>query len=106
MTAPETGIRLFLLVALTMTAFAANSILNRLALASGVADPAAFAALRTLSGAVMLAALVFVRSGAPRIVGPGRITGTLSLTAYMVGFSFAYVALDAGLGALILFGGV
>ncbi len=98
--------RLFLLVALTMTAFAANSILNRLALATGAADPAAFAAIRTLSGAAMLATLVVFRSGWPVIAGPRRVSGTLSLTAYMLGFSFAYVSLDAGLGALILFGGV
>ena len=36
----------------------------------------------------------------------GRAVGVISLSVYMVGFSLAYVTLDAGLGALILFGTV
>lgn len=100
--------RLFLLTALTMTAFAANSVLNRMALVEDGMGPASFAAIRLVSGALALAALVVLRqSGAGlRLTGPGRITGTLSLALYVLGFSFAYVTLDAGLGALILFGGV
>lgn len=98
--------RLAIIGILTLLAFASNSILNRLALSSGAADPAAFAAVRTLSGALMLAALVLVRTKGLKLGGPNRISGTLSLTVYMLGFSYAYVALDAGLGALILFGGV
>ena len=96
--------RLFLLAALTMVAFASNSILNRAALAGGITEPAAFAAIRMVSGAVILAALVFLRGGFPRLIRPGRWIGASSLLVYMVGFSFAYVALDAGVGALILFG--
>ena len=99
-------LRLALLGVLTLLAFASNSILNRLALVEGSADPAAFAAIRTLSGAAMLALLVLIRSGRMRLGGTGRATGTLSLTVYMLGFSYAYIALDAGIGALILFGGV
>lgn len=49
--------RLVLLTALTMAAFAANSVLNRAALAGGDAGPAAFAAIRVFSGALCLAAL-------------------------------------------------
>ncbi|NNE86677.1 MAG: DMT family transporter [Silicimonas sp.] len=97
--------RLFLLTTLTMVAFAANSILNRAALAGAEAGPAAFAAIRTLSGAICLAILVFARHGKPKVLDGGRWLGTMSLTLYMVGFSFAYVALEAGTGALILFGG-
>lgn len=96
--------RLYFLVALTMLAFAANSVLNRLALVDGAAGPAAFAALRLVSGAVVLAALVAAR-GAMRW-RPESAAGPLSLLAYVLGFSFAYVSLDAGIGALILFGGV
>lgn len=97
--------RLFLLTTLTMIAFAANSILNRAALAGGEAGPAAFAALRTISGAICLFVLVTARTGMPKIFGPKRWIGTASLALYMLGFSFAYIALDAGTGALILFGG-
>lgn len=54
--------RLFVLVALTMTAFAANSVLNRAALADSGSGPAAFAAVRLLSGAFCLALLVALRA--------------------------------------------
>ncbi|MGI9368239.1 MAG: DMT family transporter [Ruegeria sp.] len=96
--------RLFLLTALTMCAFAANSILNRLAIDSGVSDPGGFAVFRVLAGAVVLMALVRLRGGKMPLRNRRRIIGAGSLSLYMVGFSMAYVTLDAGLGALILFG--
>jgi drug/metabolite transporter (DMT)-like permease len=103
----RTGLtRLLAIAVLTMVAFASNSILNRAALTDGVTGPAAFAAARTLSGALCLVALCALRHGLPRLFRPGRWVGTGALLVYMLGFSFAYVALDAGVGALILFGGV
>ena len=103
MTAP---LRLVLLTAVTMTAFAANSLLNRAALAGDLIDPVGFAVLRTVSGALALAApSLALGRGLP--VGPRiRQAGGAALATYMLGFSLAYVALDAGAGALILFGGV
>ena len=102
--------RLILLTALTMMAFAANSVLNRLAVGSGRIGVAEFALVRLGAGAVTL--LVFlalrrVRSG--RAVWPGwrgRILGAVALLTYLFGFSVAYAALPAGAGALILFGTV
>ena len=96
--------RLFLLTALTMTAFAANSVLNRMALAGGSIDAASFGSIRLIAGAVMLAGLCLVLRGGVRLGGTGRVMGVLALLVYMYGFSAAYTALDAGLGALILFG--
>ena len=102
--------RLFLLSCLVMVAFAANSVLNRLALAGGASGgdigPATFAAVRLGAGAMVLAGLVLARGGRVPLVAPGRLVGAGSLALYMLGFSFAYLTLDAGLGALILFGGV
>ena len=98
--------RILGLAALTMIAFAANSILNRAALTGGDTGPAAFAAIRMISGALCLAGLAAWQGGLPRLLRPGRWVGTGALLLYMLGFSFAYVALDAGPGALILFGGV
>ncbi|MEM9972429.1 MAG: EamA family transporter, partial [Pseudomonadota bacterium] len=89
---------------LTMVAFAANSLLNRAALLDGETGPAAFAAIRLVSGALFLALLVSVRHGFPKLAAPGRLVGVGALTVYILGFSFAYVALDAGVGALLLFG--
>ncbi len=96
--------RLFILTALTMTAFAANSILNRLAVDGGAIDPGSFAVLRVLAGAMVLVALVRVRGATVPIRVLRRIVGAGALTVYMVGFSAAYLTLDAGLGALVLFG--
>ncbi|MGI1662625.1 DMT family transporter [Palleronia sp. KMU-117] len=100
------ALRLGLLVALVMTAFAANSVLNRLALAGGGAGPAAFAAVRLLTGAAALAVLLRLRGRALPLAAKGRWKGAGALALYVLGFSFAYVTLDAGVGALILFGGV
>jgi len=96
--------RVMLLVALTMLAFAANSVLNRMALADGGMDATAFGAIRLLAGAVMLAALCLLRHRALRLGGPARAAGVGALLLYLFGFSYAYEALDAGLGALVLFG--
>ena len=97
--------RLVLLITLTMIAFAANSVLNRLALEAGSVTPAAFAAIRLLAGALTLSALLMARGRAARLV-PASVVGPASLLVYVLGFSFAYVTLDAGAGALFLFGGV
>lgn len=98
--------RLLLLTALTMVAFAANSVLNRTALEGGDIDALSFAALRVTAGVVVLLLLVVMRRDAGKIRGAFDLSATLGLLAYMLGFSFAYNSLDTGLGALILFGGV
>ncbi|HEX9858330.1 MAG TPA: DMT family transporter [Paracoccaceae bacterium] len=100
--------RLFLLAMLTMTAFAANSVLNRMAVGAGFIDPLGFAVLRLLAGALMLALLLglrrVLRGGAVWPGAEGRLAGVFGLLLYLLGFSFAYLGLDAGTGALILFG--
>lgn len=101
--------RLWLLTALAMAAFAANSLLNRYAVGMGQIDAVSFAVVRLLAGAVMLAAIVGLRGLAGGVVWagwPGRLMGVLGLTVYLFGFSLAYTSLDAGAGALILFGAV
>jgi drug/metabolite transporter (DMT)-like permease len=97
------AVRLFLLITLTMLAFAGNSVLNRMAVAGGDAGPSSFAALRLVAGAAMLVALLALRDGA-QFRPLARPVGALALALYVVGFSLAYRWLDAGLGALVLFG--
>ncbi len=97
--------RLFALVTLTMCAFAANSVLNRIGVGLQGMDPMDFATVRTGAGAAMLWLLVLMRKAArPAVLTPARYAGAFALAVYMVGFSWAYISLDAGLGALILFG--
>lgn len=92
------------LTALAMIAFAANSVLCRLALGAGLIDAASFATLRTASGAIVLAVIVSLRS--PRAGWKPDWRSVAALFLYMVCFSFAYLALSAGTGALVLFGAV
>ena len=93
------------LTAIAMLAFAANSLLCRLALGRGLIDPASFATTRVIAGAVTLGLIVL-----PKWRSSGRSTpdwpAAGMLFVYMAGFSFAYVTLSAGTGALILFGAV
>ena len=93
-----------ILTAAAMIAFAANSVLCRLALGAGLIDAASFATVRTISGAVMLAAILVVRQKPVSAKPDWR--SVLTLYLYMVFFAFAYLSLSAGTGALILFGAV
>ncbi|SIS66955.1 EamA-like transporter family protein [Roseivivax lentus] len=96
--------RLFLLTALTMVAFAANSVLNRMALVGGEMEASWFGTIRLAAGACMLAAICLIRSRHLQLRAPRRWVGVASLLVYVYGFSLAYAVLDAGLGALVLFG--
>jgi len=91
--------RLFGLTALAMIAFAANSVLGRLGLVDAGIGPGSFAAIRLVSGAVLLCLLVGPRGS----LASGTWAGALALLVYAAFFSYAYLALDAGMGALILF---
>lgn len=93
-----------------MLAFAANSVLNRMAVGAGLIDPVSYAVIRLAAGAAMLAVLVMGRRVLwGGVVWPGwagRTAGVAGLLAYLFCFSLAYLTLDAGIGALILFGSV
>lgn len=92
----------FLLTTLALVAFAANSVLCRMALGRDLIDPASFTSIRVVAGALTLVLLALSRrSAAPTSVDVRMVIG---LFLYMVCFSFAYVTLSTGTGALILFG--
>lgn len=95
--------RILTLTVLAMLAFAGNSLLCRAALKHTAIDAASFTAIRLLSGALMLALLVRLRGGS---ASGGNWRSALALFAYAAGFSFAYLSLPAGSGALLLFGAV
>lgn len=98
--------KIFLGVCITMIAFAANSILNRMALASGYIDPVSYAMIRVASGTIVLLMILLVRGLVREALQIPDLKAVAGLGAYMLGFSFAYLSLDAGVGALILFGAV
>ena len=90
-----------------MVAFAANSLLARLALGEGAADAATYTSIRLVSGAIALGLIVAVfmrRRGALKV--PGNWISAFALFAYAVAFSYAYLDLGAATGALILFASV
>lgn len=87
-----------------MIAFAGNSLLCRMALKHTAIDPATFTSIRMLSGAIALWFIVSMRTGSR--VPRGSWPSALALFAYAAAFSFAYVDLSAGMGALLLFGAV
>ncbi|HET9950317.1 MAG TPA: DMT family transporter [Candidatus Eisenbacteria bacterium] len=105
---------------LALVAFAANSILCRLALRHASIDAATFSAIRLSAGAATLLLLVAwtrrdmdgaatAAAGARAISGAksnGSWTSASMLFLYAIPFSFAYNGLSAGTGALILFGSV
>jgi drug/metabolite transporter (DMT)-like permease len=97
------SIRVFAFTATAMIAFAANSVLCRMALRDTTIDPASFTSLRLLSGALILWLLVRFRHSS---VAGGSWRSGMALFAYAAAFSFAYVSLSAGTGALLLFGAV
>ncbi|WP_083685723.1 DMT family transporter [Massilia putida] len=90
-----------------MAAFAANSLLCRAALSDTLRaahiDPASFGAIRVTSGALVLACAMRLRS---RPAAAPDWRAAVMLFAYVAAFSFAYLTLPAGTGALILFGAV
>lgn len=87
-----------------MVAFASNSLLCRLALKQTAMDAASFTLVRIISGAVCLGAMVRIRHARAGISGSWM--SALALFAYAALFSFAYLQLSAGAGALLLFGAV
>ena len=90
---------------MAMIAFAANSLLCRMALGAGLIDAASFATIRVVAGAVTLVLLALPRW---RVRGREKadVIAVATLFLYMAFFSFAYLSLAAGTGALILFGTV
>lgn len=100
----ETVLRTAILTATAMIAFAANSLLCRMALGRDLIDAASFTSIRIIAGAITLGLIVSVRGNRKKITA--NWAGVAALFCYMVCFSFAYLSLSAGTGALLLFGAV
>jgi len=95
-------------ITLAMLAFSANSVLCRLALAQDQIDPMSFSILRVVSGIIVLILLFFASTyqKSKKAVFSWNVKNGFYLATYIVAFSLAYVKIDAGIGALLLFGTV
>ena len=95
----QNALHVFVLTSLAMVAFAANSVLGRMGLIGTEIGAGSFALIRLVSGALVLAAICLLQS--KKI--SGSLGGGVSLLIYAAFFSYAYIALPAGMGAIILF---
>jgi drug/metabolite transporter (DMT)-like permease len=95
--------RTIIFTTLAMIAFAANSVLCRMALNEEAIDPASFTSIRLISGATILLLLVYASKSKNKSSSKGSWVSGGILFIYAVTFSFAYVSLDTGTGALIAF---
>ncbi len=101
-------IKLSFYTSLALLGFAGNSVLCRLALGEQAIDAGSFTAIRLLSGIVMLLFILSIKTQqlpTASKAGGSWLSGFL-LFAYALSFSYAYLSLDTGTGALVLFGAV
>lgn len=105
MNRPASESRTLALTGIAMLALAANPLLCRMALGAGHIDAASFTGIRVIAGAAMLKLLIsWTRRGGER--KPVDWRAVVTLFGYMIFFSFAYLSISVGTGALILFGAV
>ena len=98
--------KVVLYTTIALLAFAGNSILCRLALGENAIDAASFTAIRLFSGIIVLAAIMTTTQAGNIVASRGSWKASFMLFLYAVTFSYAYVSLETGVGALILFGSV
>jgi drug/metabolite transporter (DMT)-like permease len=96
--------RAVILTSVAMLAFAGNSIICRMALLDASIDPASFTSIRLTSGAATLLLVCLLTQRRKSLRLHGSWLSALMLFVYAICFSYAYVTLSAGAGALILFG--
>jgi drug/metabolite transporter (DMT)-like permease len=99
-------IKTVLFTGLALIAFAANSVLCRLALGEETIDASSFTAIRLLAGIIVLQVIISLDSNKKELLAKGSWLASFMLFLYAITFSFAYISLDTGTGALILFGAV
>jgi drug/metabolite transporter (DMT)-like permease len=101
-------IKTILFTGLALIAFAANSVLCRLALGGSAIDASTFTIVRLLSGVIVLTVILNISkinsNSSPST--KGSWPASIALFLYAFTFSFAYVTLETATGALILFGSV
>jgi len=96
------NIKLITTLIITLLFFSSNSLLNKAALSSGLMDPFSFTMLRLLSGSIMLIIIIYFKEKISFNPQKNWLSSFM-LFLYAISFSYAYLSLDAGIGALILF---
>ena len=99
-------LKIFVLTSIALIAFAANSVLARLALGRNAIDASGYTSIRLLSGAIVLFIIIQFNNNKKDSFLKGNWLPGFMLFLYAVTFSYAYISLDTGTGALIIFGAV
>ena len=102
----NSALNTFLYTFFALVAFAANSVLCRLALGGHTIDAASFTVIRLISGAITLVLILRMRTAVNKPTATVNWIATSMLFLYAITFSFAYITLNTATGALILFGAV
>lgn len=95
--------QLFFLSSITLLFFAANSLLCKAALENSNIDANSFTFLRLFSGSLVLVLLILLKEKSINFNIKTNWKSSFMLFMYAICFSYAYLGLDAGLGALVLF---
>ena len=99
-------LRTGLFTTFSLVAFAANSVLCRLALGENTISASGFTIIRLLAGALILFIILIFKKKKTTGKSKGSWLGSFMLFLYAITFSYAYITLDTATGALILFGSV
>jgi len=99
-----TKLHFFILIILTLLFFSANSILAKTALLNNYMDAYSFTLFRLIFGAFTLVIIVYFKTHNIALSKTNNWLSSFMLFLYAICFSYAYLTLDAGLGALLLFG--
>ncbi len=99
-------LKTILITGTALIAFAANSVLCKMALGENAIDASGFTIIRLLSGAIVLSIILLISKNKSSSQKKGSWFSSFMLFLYVIAFSFAYKSLDTGTGALIMFGAV
>jgi len=95
--------KLLILISITLFFFSTSSLLARAALLDNSIDAYSFTFFRLLFGALVLIIVLYIKERKLNLTLTKNWHSSFMLFLYAICFSFAYINLDAGLGALILF---
>lgn len=97
------NLKLIILIVITLFFFSTSSLLARAALINSSIDPISFTFFRLFFGSITLLAILYIKEKTLNLDMKKNWSSSFMLFLYAIAFSFAYINLDAGLGALILF---
>jgi len=95
--------KLFILILITLFFFSTSSVLARAALAQDYIDAYSFTFFRLFSGSIILLIILYIRDKKLNLSLKKNWLSSFMLFLYAIAFSYSYLNLDAGIGALILF---